>query len=143
MLPQSRFGKISTLACPATSLPFAFAFATDGTIAASSCNSPSRSSCGYFSFAIFVASTTLSTSACFALPFVEWESIATIGFSPTSARKLLAELSAIAASSADVGSWFKPQSANKNVPFAPYSQFGTSMMKKPDTSSVPGAVFKI
>ena len=79
----------------------------------------------------------------FALPFVEWESIATIGFSPTSARKLLAELSAIAASSADVGSWFNPQSAKRNVPFAPYSQFGTSMMKKPDTSSVPGAVFKI
>ena len=55
-------------------LPGALDAPTDGTIAASSWNSPSmRSPSGAFSFAIFVASTTLSTSACFALPFVECE----------------------------------------------------------------------
>ena len=80
---------------------------------------------------------------CFALPFVEWESIAITGFSPTKERKLLALLSAIEASSEAFGSWLRPQSAKRNVPFSPNSQFGTSIMKKPDTNSVPGAVFKI
>ena len=99
--------------------------------------------CGYFSFAIFVASTTLSTSSCFALPFVEWDNIAIIGFAPTKFLKLLAEDSAISANSSEVGSWFNPQSANKNVPFSPYSQFGTSRIKNPETNFTPGAVFKI
>ena len=80
MFPASRSGKISTFAFPATGLPGALDAPTDGTIAASSWNSPSmRSPSGAFSFAIFVASTTLSTSACFALPFVECERSATTG----------------------------------------------------------------
>ena len=37
----------------------------------------------------------------------------------------------------------QPQSANRKVPFAPFSQFGTSRIKKPDTSSVPGVVLRI
>ena len=35
MLPASKSGKIRTFACPATGLPGAFSFATEGTIAAS------------------------------------------------------------------------------------------------------------
>ena len=74
---------------------------------------------------------------------MEWDSIAIIGFAPTRVLKLFALVSAIAASSSAVGSWFRPQSANRNVPCSPYSQLGTSRIKKPDTSFTPGAVFKI
>ena len=70
---------------------------TLGTIAASSCISPSSLRSGFCSLAIFVASTTLSTSACFALPFVEWERNATFGSAPTRERKDSAEDAAIAA----------------------------------------------
>ena len=98
---------------------------------------------GYCSWAIFVASTTLSTSICFALPFVECDSMAMIGFEPTRLLKLLAEESAIAASSSAVGSWFRPQSANRKVPLSPNSQSGTHIRKNPDTSLTPGAVFRI
>ena len=61
MLPQSKLGKINTFALPATSLPGALDLATDGTNAASACNSPSTVRPGYCSWAILVASATLST----------------------------------------------------------------------------------
>ena len=130
-------------AFPATSLPGALEAPTLGTIAASSWNSPSSFRSGFCSFAILVASTTLSTSACFALPLVEWDSIATTGSSSTSSLKDSAEEAAIAASSSGFGFWFSPESANTKVPFAPYSQSGTTIRKNADTSFVPGFVFRI
>ena len=73
ILPASRSGNTSTLAFPATGLPGALDCPISGTIAASNWNSPSSNNpSGAFSLAILVASTTLSTSACFALPFEEY-----------------------------------------------------------------------
>ncbi len=48
--------------------------------------------------------------------------MATIGSSCTRSWKDSAEDAAIAASSSEVGFWFRPESANTNAPFAPYSQ---------------------
>ena len=132
-----------TLALPPTTLPGAFSLATLGTSAASGCSSPSITRCGYFSLAIFVASTTLSTSGCLALPLVEWESMAITGFGPIRDLKLREEVSAMAASSSGVGSWFRPQSANRNVPFSPKFFIWVSIIKKADTNFTPGAVFNI
>ena len=143
MFPASRSGNTRTFALPATSLPGALEAPTLGTIAASSWNSPSSLSSGCSSFAILVASTILSTSGCFALPFVECESMATIGSSSTRSWKDSAEDAAIAESSSGVGFWFRPESANTNAPFAPYSQSGTTIRKNADTSFVPGLVFRI
>ena len=143
MFPASRSGKIRTLALPATGLPGALEAPTLGTIAASSWNSPSSARSGFCSFAILVASTTLSTSACFALPFVEWESIATTGSSCTRSLKDSAEEAAIAASSSGFGFWFRPESPNTKAPLAPYSQSGTMIRKNAETSLVPGFVFRI
>ena len=50
---------------------------------------------------------------------------------------------AISDNSSAVGFAFNPLSANTKVPFSPYSQFGTHITKKQDTSFVPGAVFNI
>ena len=60
------------------------------------------------------ASRTLSTRACCALPLVENDSIATRGVSPRSVCALRAEVTAISASSAGVGSAFTAQSAKMN-----------------------------
>ena len=117
--------------------------ATDGTSAASNWSSPSTSSSGYCSFAILVASTTFVTRSCFALPFVEWDSIATFAFFPVSCSKDSAEDAAIAANSSGFGSWFKPQSPNTNTPSSPYSQFGTIIKKNADTNLQPGFVLMI
>ena len=144
MFPASRSGKISTFAFPATGLPGALDAPTDGTIAASSWNSPSmRSPSGAFSFAIFVASTTLSTSACFALPFVECERSATTGSFSVRSLKESADESAIAASFSGSGFCSSPESPNRNVPLAPISQSGTTIIKNALTSFVPGFVFRI
>ena len=80
MFPTSRLGTIRTLALPAMSELGAFFAATAGTRAASDCSSPSTFRLGNFSFAIFVASITLSMTytllpvsfsiASFADPFV-------------------------------------------------------------------------
>ena len=117
--------------------------ATSGTIAASNCNSPSTNKSGAFSFTNFVASITFSVDAECALPYVEYDSIATFGSSPTNCSKLLLDEIAISESFSASGSSFNPLSANINVPFAPYSQFGTTIMKNADTNLVPGAVFNI
>ncbi len=49
----------------------------------------------------------------------------------------------MAASSSAVGSWFRPQSAKRNVPFSPWSLNWVSMTKNAETSFTPGAVFRI
>ena len=79
MLPTSRLGNTNTFALPAMSEPGAFFAPTEGTRAASACSSPSIFRSGFISLAFFVASTTLSTTSCFALPLVEKEHIATRG----------------------------------------------------------------
>ena len=140
MLPASRSGNTSTLACPATLESGALEAPISGTIAASNCSSPSNANSGAISLANLVASTTLSTSACFALPLEEWDSIATFGSCPTNILKLSAEETAIAANSSGVGFWFRPQSANTNVPLSPRSQSGTSIKKNAETNLVPGLV---
>ncbi len=131
------------MACPATGLPGALDSPTEGTIAASSCSSPSSLSSGASSFAIRVASTTLSTSACFALPFVEWDSIATMGSLPVRIRKDSADETAMFASFSGSGFCSRPESPKMKVPSAPMSQFGTTITKNAETSFVPGFVFKI
>ena len=100
--------------------PVLFDSPTSGTIAASSWSSPSSFSSGASSCASFVASTTLSTSACFALPFVEWESIATIGSFPVRTRKESAEEIAMFASFSGSGFCSSPASPKIKVPFAPH-----------------------
>ena len=62
-----------------------------------------------FVFAFSNRSTTLSTSACFALPLEEWESIAILASASTKVSKDFAELAAIPANSAEVGFWFNPK----------------------------------
>ena len=112
-------------------------------MAASSCSSPSIIRSGYVSFAILVASTTLSTSACLALPLLECESIATLGSSLMKNFHDSAEPMAISESSSALGSMLRPQSASSSVPSSPYSSLPVHMMKKADTSLVPGAVLRI
>ena len=98
---------------------------------------------GCFSFAILVASTTFVTSACFADPFVEWLSIATLASPPTNASKLAAEAVAIAASSSGLGFWLRAQSAKRSTPSFPYVSSLQHITKNEETSSVPGAVLRI
>ena len=61
--------------------PGALLAPTEGTRAASACISPSIFSSGAISLANLVASTTLSTTSCFAEPLVEKLNIATFGSS--------------------------------------------------------------
>ena len=82
MFPAFKSGNTSIFAVPATLLPGALLFPISGTIAASNCNSPSKIKSGVFSFASLVASLTFSTSSDFALPYVEYESIAILGSAP-------------------------------------------------------------
>ena len=138
ILPASRSGKISTLALPATLLPGALYAAISGTNAASGCNSPSILRYGALSLAILYALYTLSTSACLALPFVEYESIATYGSPPTRYLKDSAEAMAIPASFSGSGFCSRPQSPNRKVPLYPYSQSGTTIMKNAETRRLPG-----
>ena len=63
MLPASMSGNTSTLARPATGEAGAFAAPISGTMAASSCSSPSTASSGASSFTLAVARTTLSESS--------------------------------------------------------------------------------
>ena len=110
--------------------PGAFDSAIAGTSAASACNSPSISSCGARAFTVLVASTTLSTSLCFALPLVENESIATRGVAPNNARHESAEAIAISANSAADGSITTPQSAKIRAPSLPKLTVGKRHQKK-------------
>ena len=143
MLPASRSGKTRTFALPATSDPGAFSAATDGTSAASSCRSPSTASSGAFSWASSVASWTFVGTSPLAEPMVEKDSMATFGWVPMYFSHDPADAMAISDSSSAVGSMFRPQSANRRVPSSPYSALSVHMMKKADTSFVPGAVFRI
>ena len=124
-------------------LPFALNSAISGIIAASSCNSPSTHNSGAFSFTSFVASIVFSVNSECALPYVEYESIATFASFPTNCSKLFDDDMAISDNSSGLGLSFKPQSPNTNTPFSPYSQSGTTITKKAETNFVPGAVFKI
>ena len=47
------------------------------------------------------------------------------------------------ANSCEVGFWFNAQSANNKIPSSPYCGVFVTMIKKEETNSVPGAVFKI
>ena len=71
------------MAFPAISLPGALDIPTAGTIAASACNSPSIFNEESISR---VASTTLSTISCFALPLVEKLNMAMRGSKPARVR---------------------------------------------------------
>ena len=112
-------------------------------MAASNWSSPSAFKSGSFSFNNFVASITFCVNSDFALPIVEYESIATFGSLPTNCSKLLLDDIAISDNSSGFGFAFNPASPNINVPFEPYSQSGTTITKNAETNFVSGAVFKI
>jgi len=59
-----------------------FFFATFGTMAASTCISPSQTTSGYSCLNIFTACLTRSTLGCSAEPFVENDRKATLGSTP-------------------------------------------------------------
>ena len=143
MFPACRSGKTSTFALPATGLPGALVFATLSTNAASACNSPSSCRSGAISFASFVASATLSTNSCFALPFVENESIATRGSMPAIARAVSAVEIAISANCFASGFGFTAQSANSRKPFSPRCLAGVNIRNAPLTIEQPGLVLRI
>ena len=143
MLPACRSGKTSTLALPATGLPGALVFATLSTSAASACSSPSSASSGAISLAIFVASVTLSTSSCLALPFDEKLSIATRGSMPAIARAVSAVEIAISANCFASGLGFTAQSAKSRKPFSPNCLAGVNIRNAPLTIEQPGLVFRI
>ena len=86
ILPASKLGNTNTLASPCTFELGAFNLATEGTTAASNCNSPSTANSGAFSLTNLVASATLVVSSVTAEPKVEKLNIATFG----STLKLLA-----------------------------------------------------
>ena len=143
MLPACRSGNTSTFAFPATGLPGALVFATLSINAASACNSPSNARSGAISFASFVASATLSTNSCLALPFVLNESIATRGSMPAMARAVSAVEIAISANCFASGFGFTAQSANSRKPFSPNCLAGVNIRKAPLTIEQPGLVFSI
>ena len=68
MFPAPKSGNTNTFASPFNGLPLALNSATSGTIAASSCNSPSTNKFGSFSFTNLVASITFSVDAECSLP---------------------------------------------------------------------------
>ena len=86
---------------------------------------------------------TFSVNSDFALPYVEYDNIATFGSSPTNCLKLLLDDIAISANSSGFGFAFNPESPNINVPFEPYLQSGTTITKNAETNFVLGAVFNI
>ena len=143
MLPACRSGNTSTFALPATLLPGAFVAATLSTSAASACNSPSKANSGAISLANFVASCTLSTNSCFALPFVLKLNIATRGSMPAIARAVSAVEIAISANCLASGFGLTAQSANSRNPFSPRCLAGVNIRNAPLTIEQPGLVFRI
>jgi len=107
------------LAWPATVEPGALDSPISRTMAASNCSSPSTCRSGARSRMMRSASTTLATSLCLALPFVENESSATAGSTPSSVRVLAAVAMAMSASWMAVGSITTPQSAIMSCPRLP------------------------
>ena len=98
---------------------------------------------GSFSFNSFVASITFSVNSECALPWLEYDNIATLGSFSTNCSKLLLDDIAISDNWSGFGFSFNPASPNINVPLSPYSQFGTTITKNADTNFVSGAVFNI
>ncbi|OQA91483.1 MAG: hypothetical protein BWY27_00561 [Bacteroidetes bacterium ADurb.Bin234] len=92
-------GNTNTLAFPAIGLPGALLAPTLGTMAASACSSPSIARSGAICLANAVASTTLSTISCLALPLVEKLNMATRGSIPATLLAVLAVTTAISANS--------------------------------------------
>ena len=139
MLPTSKQGTTSTLALPAMSLPGAFLEPTDGTRAASACNSPSTFNSGQRSLANFVASTTLSTTSCLALPLVENDSIATFGSAnPATLLAVCAVHTAICASWSASGIGVTATSPITTTPFSPYCGCFVMRSIAPLTQVMPG-----
>ena len=143
ILPACRSGKTNTFALPATGLPGALVLATLSMSAASACNSPSICTSGAISFASFVASATLSTNSCFALPFVLKLNIATRGSMPAIARAVSAVETAISANCLESGFGFTAQSAKSRKPFSPSCLAGVNIRNAPLTIEHPGRVFRI
>ena len=140
MLPTSRHGTTRTLALPAMSLPGAFFVPTDGTRAASACSSPSILRSGLSSLAKRVASTTLSTTSCLALPLVEKESMATRGSSnPATLLAVWAVHTAIWASWAASGIGVTATSPMTSTPSSPYCGVWVMRSMAPLTHEMPGA----
>ena len=121
MLPTSRQGTTNTFALPAIGEPGALLSPTLGTRAASACNSPSIFSSGSNSLANFNASTTLSTTSCFAEPFVEKLNIATRGSIPATACAVRAVQTAICANWLASGTGVTATSPITNTPLSPHS----------------------
>ena len=98
--------------------------ATFGTSAASNWNSPSSLRSGAISLASSVAFCILATVfvnlASLPDPFVENESIATLGSMPAIVLAVFAEVTAISASCSAVGQILRAQSANTNTPSLQY-----------------------
>ena len=140
MLPTSRLGNTSTLAFPAMSEPGAFLAPTEGTNAASACNSPSIFRLGSSSFANLVASITLSTTSCLAEPLVEKLSIATRGSAkPATDLAVCAVHTAICESCAASGIGVTATSPTTSTPSSPYC-FSFEMSSIPPLTQVmPGA----
>jgi hypothetical protein len=104
-----RSGKISTLACPATSEPGSLVAATDGSTAASYWIGPSIFRSGRRVRTISVASRTLSTSAPEPDVPVEYDSMAIRGSTPNCAA-VLADWMAMSESCWAFGSGLTAQS---------------------------------
>ena len=80
---------------------------------------------------------------CVALPFVEYESIATRGFTSIKCRASCAVDKAISASCSTVGSGTTPQSAMNNTPFSPIRESSTSMTMQLEAVDDLGATLMI
>ena len=140
MFPTSRLGNTSTLAFPAMSLPGAFLAPTDGTNAASACNSPSIFNSGAVSLAIRVASITLSQTSCLALPLVEKLNMATRGSAnPATLFAVWAVHTAICANWSASGIGVTATSPTTSTPSSPYCFSLEISSKPPDTQVMPGA----
>ena len=129
------------LALPATLLPGALRSATDGSIEASSCNSPSKSKSTLRSFNISTAATTLSTSGEDAEPLVEKDKKDTRGLAilPT-LRAFSTEDIAMSANCSEVGLGITPQSENTSIPSSPYCFLSEKTNMELDTVLRPGLV---
>ena len=123
--------------------PGALLAPTSGTNAASACSSPSIAISGAISLAIFKASTTLSTTSCFAEPFVEKLNSATFGSIPATAWAVRAVQTAICASWEASGTGVTATSPITRIPFLPYSGACVSNNIAPETQVMPGAVLII
>ena len=144
MFPTSKHGNTRVLAFPAISLPGAFFAPTDGTRAASACNSPSIFNSGSSSLARRVASITLSHTSWVALPLVEKLSIATRGSAkPATLLAVCAVHTAICANWLASGIGVTATSPTTRTPFSPYSGFLVISSMAPLTQVIPGAVLII